>query len=98
MSVWEDGLSPVFAEWNRPSPSAHVLPQRGPAIREHVGLWQRDLSNTLAVEHACLSQEIYISMAESDEYLHLLPHCTQRLDPNDALWVNPEELLTLLYR
>jgi len=49
--VWEDG-APISAEWNRPSPSAHVLPQRVPVIREHVGLWQRDLSNTLAVEHA----------------------------------------------
>lgn len=35
-------------------------------------------------------------MAESDEYSQLLPHCTQLLDPNDALWVNSEEPQTLL--
>lgn len=36
-------------------------------------------------------------MAESDEYSQISPHCTQLLDPNDALWVNPEEPQTLLY-
>lgn len=46
--VCEDGLSPISAE----SPSAHVFPQRVPVIREHVGLWKRDLSHSLTVEHA----------------------------------------------
>lgn len=31
-----------------------------------------------------------------NEYSHLSPHCTQLLDPNDALWVNSEEPQTLL--